>query len=149
MDKEQINKLKVLAQRATPGPWGSKNDTIVYSLNKTTPRCICNVYSENDEAYIAAAHPIAIMELIEENKYLQAVVNGYKNANDEAQEIINELKAENARLEKDFDACIDDCNECRGFCPYDCIGQNNKETWRTAAREAVAEQTRKQGGGTR
>lgn len=161
MDREQINNLKVLSQRATPGPWASKNDTIVYSQHKATPLCVCKAYSANDEAYIAAANPIAIMELIEENKYLQAVVNGYKNANDEAQEVINELKAKAEQLEKEADWLAAALSELGNLeseyfspqvqdCPnpkiYDCCYGDCQYCWRTAAREAVDEQIRKQQG---
>ena len=62
-------------------------------------------------AYIAAYHPgvttaliLEILRLRAEVDRLDAIVTGYQVSTEEAQEIMGELRAENERLEKDFDA---------------------------------------------
>lgn len=73
-----LNKLKALAAAASPGPWrGDRIDgTVKYSLLDANDNAIVNgdngnsghgpygIVEKNDEEYLMAAHPAAVLELI-------------------------------------------------------------------------------------
>ena len=174
MDWEQINNLKKVAEKATQEfvqegllIYGPKHKASNHHNGRIF---ICQVSEgsnrrdpaldggegfggsgKDDAAYIAAANPQAILELIEAYERLETITNGYKVANDEAQEIIAELRIKIARLEEEADWLAtaqnwnvsDDeptrCPESKEP-PDGCIGINDcTKCWRTVAREAVAE----------
>ena len=133
---KRVNKLEELAAKA------SKDDVIAYIPTDKSYK--------NQAEYVNAAHPAMILEMIAEMRRLETVVNGYKVSTEEAQEIMGELQAKNARLEKEADWLAERLKEaCKNFngcfsCPfYDdegayCIVED--KTWREAARKAVAKQ---------
>lgn len=86
MTQEQINELRKLAEAATPGPWntspggcgiigpdkqwlGGMNDWVCEYSEEMTQ-------SENNAAFIAAANPAAILDMIAEVESLRDQVNG-------------------------------------------------------------------------
>lgn len=96
MDKTELARLKELAEKATPGPWADgqnvekvlgrrhdKNQGTVYMNYKDCgpyPRVEVfynpdegNMQTEQDAAYIAAANPQAILDLIGQSEYLQVL----------------------------------------------------------------------------
>ena len=84
MDRQQLERLKELAEKATPGEWECRHsDTLVVSKNgrliTSATHCSFNrkfalvdcADANDNAAYIAAANPQAILELIAENKRLE------------------------------------------------------------------------------
>lgn len=68
MDKDKLNELKELAEKATPGPWiYDEEDGTIEPLETVGLRSIIAepTYS-NDAAFIAAANPQTVLELIAE-----------------------------------------------------------------------------------
>ena len=81
MTKEEIQKLKVLAEAASPGPWEDRLELNDSGIEDEDGACICHIqdhgsintmartgehFSHADARYIAAAHPQAILALIAE-----------------------------------------------------------------------------------
>lgn len=77
--KEEIKKLKTLAQAASPGPWEDRLELNDSGIEDEDGACICHIqyhgnintvtrtgehFSHDDARYIAAAHPQAILALI-------------------------------------------------------------------------------------
>jgi len=107
-----IQKLKALAEAATPGPWGADNSHHVGSINAADRHIgMASMYARrpNDitqnlanQDFIAAANPAAVLELITEIERLSErmkivdFVHGPK-----AEMHWNQLKAENEALRKD------------------------------------------------
>ena len=78
MNKEQIARLKELAEKATPGKWKNPGRQYIVSDIDPSEPIICDVIGNNfrfDIAYIAAANPQVILELIAENERLERQVN--------------------------------------------------------------------------
>lgn len=73
MTNEQLDAIEAAAKAATPGPWGC---TVPYTKShvasaKGKTLCKCedwgkSICSENNAAFIAAANPAVVLELIEE-----------------------------------------------------------------------------------
>ena len=125
MNKEQIARLKELTEKATPGPWvyfgyESGNGNISLTVGTEKPgRDICKAYSQLghhncscNAAFIAAANPQVILELIAENERLEKQVN-WLAMNCQR---VRKFPTMNGRPEDDWTA----------------------HKWREAAREAVA-----------
>lgn len=118
MGKDLIAELKARAEKATPGTWEKSalaagyivhcdgHHEIIASVVEYAPDgSIANTF-DNAEAnadFITAANPQAVLALIAEVERLEAIVNGYKVSTEEAQEIMGELQAENARLDREAD----------------------------------------------
>lgn len=131
MDRD---KLKALAEAATPGPWklGSWLDNI-FSVQGDSWLPICRVkrdeksiersQDKNDAAYIAAAHPAAILELIRQLEAAEAeterlrdkaIVGEYMWTPDELHAAKDEAKfAERERCAK-----VAEAEECIGRASY-------------------------------
>jgi hypothetical protein len=60
-----IEKLKALALAATSGPWVDGGHT-VYQADEVGDELICKQMGAEDSAYVAAANPAAVLELIAE-----------------------------------------------------------------------------------
>lgn len=64
MDDKQLATLETAAKNATPGPWEeSPNPYFVHDGHFTLAE-IMSANAENDAAYIAAANPAVVLELI-------------------------------------------------------------------------------------
>lgn len=67
-----IDKLEALAEAATPGPWENAEDAVFRVIVEAGNRWVCDCISgkvhspqeAKDAAFIAAANPAAILELI-------------------------------------------------------------------------------------
>lgn len=90
LSPEALTRLKVLARKATPGPWLNPGRQFIVSVVSKEEPIICDVKSENtrnDIAYIAAAHPGVILAMCEEIERLRKQVsnltierlNGWQN----------------------------------------------------------------------
>ena len=74
-----IEKLKRLAEAATPGPWTSHKDGGVSARGVLLAGCaVVGGYIANSR-YIAAANPAAILELIQQRDELLAALRGLYN----------------------------------------------------------------------
>lgn len=70
-----IEELKRLAEAATPGPWVLDEllaDFYGFEVRTSTDEKVCADASEQDAAYIAAANPAAVLELIRQRDELLA-----------------------------------------------------------------------------
>jgi hypothetical protein len=74
------DKLKALALAATPGPWEDGG----YTVYQVGGEEICKHMSEEDSAYVAAACPATVLELIAEVERLRADAGRYRWLRDEA-----------------------------------------------------------------
>ena len=74
-----IEELKMLAEAATPGPWSESDG---YAGVVAGKQFIAQAYGDrradciNNAAYIAAANPAAVLELIAEIERLNAEITG-------------------------------------------------------------------------
>lgn len=64
-----IEELKRLAEAATPGPWYDRCGVLRGTGGEVKP--IATIYRAFNSAYIAAANPDAVLELIAEVEYLR------------------------------------------------------------------------------
>ena len=102
MTQEQINELRKLAEAATPGPWntspggcgiigpdkqwlGGMNDWVCEYSEEMTQ-------SENNAAFIAAANPAAILDMIAEVESLRDQVNGLTGSLERAEKALKEAQ---------------------------------------------------------
>ena len=69
-----LEKLKELAQKATPGPWFVYGSGVAFGVYM-----VANVW-EQDARYIAAANPRTVLELIAEVERLRAEAEAWKVA---------------------------------------------------------------------
>lgn len=70
-----IEELKRLAEAATPGPWVLDEllaDFYGFEVRTSTDEKVCADASEQDAAYIAAANPAAMLELIRQLEHHKA-----------------------------------------------------------------------------
>lgn len=149
----QVDKddLKALAQKATPGEWYQVGE---YGIGAEDvggwaggiPSPVARAQSKNDAAYVAAASPQAILELIADHERLQKLVELWRHDYDTLTDRVNRLVKDNTRLtieaqelnssggeaakdyrqlEKETDwlaSILADCNSdsdyCLPFCPY-------------------------------
>lgn len=122
---EELTKLRELAEAATSGPWiGEPNSDFALAEGSTTITAqtrkdaglidIAEVWSTDtldanpsqfnldqraNAAFIVAANPQTIIRLLDELERVEILANGYKTANEEAQELLNEFYAATERLE--------------------------------------------------
>lgn len=69
--------LKLLAEAATPGPWVLDEllaDFYGFEVRTATDEKVCADASNEDAAYIAAANPAAVLELIRQRSELLAAL---------------------------------------------------------------------------
>lgn len=171
ISSEELQHLRERAEAATPGPWRNSDSKVFTGYMPEKDRLygsdndfICGLYDweyheyvdESEEkanaTFIAAANPQTIIRLLDE---LERLASGYKTANEAAQE----LRVENARLNKEADWLADHCREfCESYsycgeCPMfsgwlkrdheDCgeivgyRGEKHTANWREAARKAA------------
>ena len=116
---ERVNKLEALACNTNAGPWwhGIGHPHEIYTENENWP--IAAVESYNDAAYIAAANPAMIKEMIAELRRLEK----------EADWLAKRL-AEFCDPEHDEQCCY----LCREYCD-----RVKAHEWREAAHKAVKE----------
>lgn len=91
-----ITELKRLAEKATPGPWEWDADVCNYDPTQEAPWLVertlgeailsgqINCDNKANAAFIAAANPAAVLELIEQNADL---LHALKSATEELQEL--------------------------------------------------------------
>jgi len=93
-----IEELKRLAEAATPGPWSTYMITMQNMCIRKMNKCgyeeceIARNVHHNNAAYIAAANPAAILELIAEVEALRDQVNGLTGTADRAQAEIRAME---------------------------------------------------------
>ena len=129
MDKAKFNVLPELAKKATPGPWfclwvGDNMCAVSTDAQDDNKYIAIEPIAENDAAYIAAANPQTIQELITENERLEKQVTWL--AKMQQHDVLDDEPTRcppNHVITKD---CADSCEEC----------------WRKAAKGAVEEQCR-------
>ena len=115
MNTEQIEALKALAEAATPGPW-SANFCNITSQNGQMKIYDEGGHSEADAAYIAAANPVAIIELLasataSEGRIaeLAAQVAALRSAGAKLANIAFNLKQPSQSLDDRARQCMADC----------------------------------------
>lgn len=155
--QEQLDKLKELAQKATPGPWyqGTCNTKCVYphKLGSGGPvinsLCCCiGANDENNAAYLVAISPDVLLALIEENERLKEEMKGKIDlvAASSNYELFASAHARAERLEKEADWLAGRLYSfCTGFpscieCPLPSCGTPNPD-WREWARKAILNRT--------
>lgn len=176
MDNQQLAKLKELAQKATPGEWitGAHRYEPAWVVLPPTDatggfciaQCRVSVNGCNNAAYIAAANPQTILELLAKIERLEkenadfrsdsafledssamtiSYFAGRMSEGREKNKEIDKLLDENRRLEKEADwlaeqlLCCTDDNRV-DTCSYEChdlCANITLEQWRQAARKAV------------
>ena len=74
MTDEQLDDLEVAAKAATPGPWEHERSHVVQLDGTPVANCVSYkiAQSPKNAAYIAAANPAAILELIADLRQAQA-----------------------------------------------------------------------------
>ena len=165
MDREQINRLKELAQKATQGPWdtgASRHDPSWVVCRETgfqIADCQIRVNGYNNAAFISAANPAVVLALVERIERLE---EDFEVAARSAAE--ESVKA--ARLEEEADWLAE--YSARDECPLETLGWDKNpedrpqwcdwhydvndnvygsdcsggcaECWRKAAQDAIAEE---------
>lgn len=155
MTSEELKKLRELADAATSGPW-IRRDTSVSSFITTQPRranhvldiatvgYTCTYEDEPTEfmtaqranaAFIAAANPQTVLKLLDEIERLGTFIDGYKTANEEAQEVLNELEQEAQWLAEQLPKQWVIAGKAKTRCIWDAA------RWREMARATVAAPT--------
>ncbi|KPX57046.1 ead/Ea22-like family protein [Pseudomonas amygdali] len=110
-----IEKLEALAKAATQGEWSESGSYISPTRKEggTTYveswRSLALVSEDADRAFIAAANPAAVLELIAELKCPMRIARHSKR-------LIEDLRAENAGLKTDYEACERVNAELRAEC---------------------------------
>jgi len=75
MTQEQIEELKRLAEAATPGQWSAAISSNMNNAVHVSMGTICDTGKNiDDAAFIAAANPTAILELIRQRDELLAAL---------------------------------------------------------------------------
>lgn len=109
MDAPQIEKMKALALAATPGPWQWWSSNSVKRVTGADGRDggVLHAYSfrdgadiacsPSDQAFIAAANPAAVLELIAEVERLRAEVERLENGMEIAVKGLKNIAAVEAR----------------------------------------------------
>lgn len=122
IDKERLKKL---AQAATPGPWVKGAPGEVHTSNyKVDGQVMCDHIASgfgcgssdpDDAAFVAAANPETVLALLAEIERLSGRVTTLEKYEDECLRLMrdaeaerDQLKAENEALRKKAD-CVDDC----------------------------------------
>jgi hypothetical protein len=102
-----IQKLKALAEAATPGQWQTEQAYPIVQPAYPARGAICSALIWPDASFIAAANPAAVLELIAEldrvRESHQQVCENYNKvsyASEERGKQIDQLKAENERLQR-------------------------------------------------
>jgi hypothetical protein len=97
MDASQIDKMKALALAATPGPWQWWSSNSVKRVTGADGRdgVVLHAYSfrdgadiacsPSDQAFIAAANPAAVLELIAEVERLRVEAERYRWLRDKSE----------------------------------------------------------------
>lgn len=141
MNKERINRLKELAEKATPGPWWFGGLFSFYADDTA----LGTVQQFCDGRYITAANPQAILELIaelerleKENERWRIEVHDLDSSGREAAQDMQALEKEADWLAKRLaEFCDPDHDDqCCVLCRESCNGVDGKE-WREAARKAM------------
>lgn len=104
-----LDKLEQLARAATPGPYQYRDDTSAQHLGSTVEneaRAIVAMHTSlEDAAYIAAANPAVVLELVQRLRAAEAIVR--------------DLAECYRPVDSDYGTCsLCDANPCAPTCPY-------------------------------
>lgn len=74
-----IEELKRLAEAATPGPWFRSGDHAMKDLGKYSTHIADCMGNDGDAAFVAAANPASVLELIDRIAALEAEIADQRN----------------------------------------------------------------------
>ena len=111
MTDEQRAELKRLAEAATSGPWSSMGEFDTQHVVRAGKQMVCNTLHGNDEVnalYIAAANPVAVLDLLREHEEDQGVVAVWRGRTERAEaqteRLLGEVDELRDRLKGQVDA---------------------------------------------
>lgn len=126
MTNEQLDALEAATKAATPGPWRHPGRALVASRMSEDEPLVCNCISKQfaqapkDAAFIAAANPAAVLDLIAELRKVRR----------ERDWLASQLEGACYSAE-DAEYCSShDCNDCK---------YTSAKVWLEAAKEATCQ----------
>jgi hypothetical protein len=129
MDKKKLEELKALAEKAMPGPWRSVGGAICIRSANVSPRgreLWIGDAGHATAAFIAAANPTTVLEMIEQNeelrealKALRSVCFDWRKTLDEFERLGELYYQEFRRLRPGKDDPFRDSNEPENIKQYD------------------------------